>query len=1174
MNCPLCQSANGTDARRCRACGAALKTQSSENGAVHLPDALPDDALLIGTYAVEGVLGQGGFGITYRSHDQMLDRHVAIKEFFPSGCRREHDEVWPARGLSDTEFREARTQFLAEARVLARCHHAGIVSVHTAFEANKTAYMVMELLHGKTLAQLITARGGRMKEAEAVEIIERVGDALGFVHDLDLLHRDIKPDNIIVCDDGRVMLIDFGTAREFVKGQAQGQTVVVTPGYAPLEQYAKQAKRGAFTDIYSLSATLYHLLTGQMPPAASDRAMGVQLRSVRELNPQISASVARAVESALQMEIAKRPQSVREFLDLLHAPVEQVEVLFHPQLIDLSFDENEDADADANLLPQTLTPDAIRARQQSWQGAMPSANTQPVQIAPQRVFDPNGQPSVPVPPSAYNPATGRILVNQPDNSNAGWWWLFALVALIGFFTFLSSSGNRNNTVYSPPGYSSSGGYSSPQNYNRPSSSNYNSSSSSDSQKKAEAQRVWDALLVIAPASVKELTTTNNSAAPPLTFSMFGGGIEFSPDGERLAYIDGQAVLRVLRLPGRQLVRSIQLDKKYPPFDAIFSPDNETIAVTQSKKTGYATREEGGLRAEIWNLRSGKKLGVVGETSSVNPLALLNDGQLLLRKLSGTDTGIQVASWDATTGKIGKTQTSFPNTADVTYSAISPDGKKLVVGDSLGRLRWLDLKTGKELATASTGLTEGQYKQTFGQSYRGSANSSLPVAGIDYALNGKWLASRDQGQIRVFDSKAKEMGALDIDNTGLFFSMSPDGNWLVARGSLPYSPQGTLLYNLKTKQKIRLEKPYDTMRDFGFSQDGKQLYGIFADGAKMQFVTWNVDANAKVAETPRPFAYASYVSNSTSISGPLASSDEHIAIVGKDYVEIHYNNGSYMKNLGVSDASAILFSPDGKMLAVRKKEADTIQLWDVANGQMIRQWSKNTTTSSTKDTEERNARSMAFSADSSKLAFVGTSNNTDVVELWDVKGGRELLAWLTQKEPVSALVFSPDNKGLICGGEKGLLQWVDVATRKTKSQIKTGEPIFDIAFAARNLVVMGESNSAVYDVPSNSADPLQKADKTKLPQLFNRSRDIYTPSAISPNGKFLATAQGYKDVQIWELPSGKMLQTLPSEQTHTQIQATPSSLALSFSADSMEFTSVTIGSGKPLTVTTYSRPKGN
>lgn len=1185
MNCPLCHSANPADARRCRACGAALKTQSSENGAAHLPDALPDGALLIGTYAVEGVLGQGGFGITYRCHDQMLDRHVAIKEFFPFGCRRENAEVWPARGLSDLDYREARTQFLAEARVLARCHHAGIVSVHTAFEANKTAYMVMELLHGKTLAQLITARGGRMKEEEAVEIIERVGDALGFVHDLDLLHRDIKPDNIIVCDDGRVMLIDFGTAREFVKGQAQGQTVVVTPGYAPLEQYAKQAKRGAFTDIYSLAATLYHLLTGQMPPSASDRAMGVQLRPVREISPQVGASVAYATENGLQMEIAKRPQSVNEFLDLLHAPVQQVEVepFFYPQLIDSSFDE--DADSDANLLPPTLTPDALRARQQLWQSAMPAINTQPVQIAPQSVFAVGAQPSAPVPPSAYNAASGRIQVKTSDDSDGSMTivrWILAIIVI--FFVFVGFNGAHNRSYSSSHGYSSSGSstswpnYSSPV-FNPPSPSDDNLPSSSErARKTAEAQRVWDALPSIAPASVEELPISKNGALPIASRFVGGGAVEFSPDGKRLAYIDTQAVLHVLSVPDRRVLSSLQLDKTRTSFNMMFSSDNRTIAVMQ---TGDAKLAEGssaiGL-VEVWSLRNEKRLGTfaVGAPNYyVWPQAVLNKGQLLLQTGKTSDqSNAQLFLWNPKTGKRSKSPISVPKIANWGYSVAAPDGKEFVVGDTSGGLHWMDFETGKIKYQQSTKLTPAIYNQSF--SYHSmTPGSPIGVRGIDYALNGQWLASRNDGEISVFDNKAREIGSLAISNaTSMFFSMSPDGQWLAARGSLPYSPEGTLLYNLKTKEKIRLETPYETMRDFGFSQDGKQLYGIFADGEKLQFVTWDVDV--KAAKTSRLFSSVGEIPfNSPTLNSTLAialsQSAQKMAVANLSDIQIREKNGEYIKTLYTPNVAAILLSSDGEMLVARKNNG-AVELWNVPDKQKVSELNGASKAESSGDNsrdDAKNARSMAFSADNNLLAYVRANGDDDVLELWSVKGTPRRLASLNQKETVNALAFSPDSKSLICGGEKGLLQWIDVATRKPKNQIKTGEPIFDIDFAVRNLVVMGESNSAVYNVSSTSADPLQRADKTKLPQSFNRSRDVHTPSSISPDGKLLATAQGYDAVQIWELPSGQLLQTLPSQLNSITVPT----LALSFSSDSTELTALKAESGRQkMTVATYRRAK--
>ncbi len=327
MFCPICNSNNSDSARVCAACGTALKAASQhQNGARQSAAASPfaaaeEGALGAGTvlgdiYHIERVLGQGGFGITYGCRDERLQREVAVKEFFPFGCLRHHNTVQPSRALAPAAYNTAKTRFLDEARTLARFKHPGIVDVYTAFEENNTAYMVMEYLEGRGLDDVMRERGGRLPEEEAIAYIERAGDALGAVHQAGLLHRDLKPENIMLCADGRIMLIDFGTARESAGG-VQGHTVVVTPGYAPLEQYAQQAKRGAYTDVYGLAATLYHLLTGEVPAAASDRAMGVELKSVRALNPHISPTVARAIEAALQIETAKRPQSVREFLDLL-----------------------------------------------------------------------------------------------------------------------------------------------------------------------------------------------------------------------------------------------------------------------------------------------------------------------------------------------------------------------------------------------------------------------------------------------------------------------------------------------------------------------------------------------------------------------------------------------------------------------------------------------------------------------------------------------------------------------------------------------------------------------------------------------------------------------------------------------------------------------------------------
>ena len=277
----------------------------------------PGSCLAGGEYRIYDPLGQGGFGITYQGIDTKLKRAVAVKEFFPEGCWREGSTVVSAGKWNRHTYSNAKQKFLLEGRTLGQFNHTGIVRVFYYFEENNTAYMVMEYLQGQTLAELLPQQQGRLSEANALSYIAKVGQALQILHQAQFLHRDIKPENIMLANDGRVVLIDFGAARDFAPGSTDRYTTMLTPGYAPLEQYGRSLKYGAFTDIYALGATMYHLLTGVVPVSAVERAAGVKLKTVKEIAPEISSHISEAIAKAMAMDVTQRIQSINHFLALL-----------------------------------------------------------------------------------------------------------------------------------------------------------------------------------------------------------------------------------------------------------------------------------------------------------------------------------------------------------------------------------------------------------------------------------------------------------------------------------------------------------------------------------------------------------------------------------------------------------------------------------------------------------------------------------------------------------------------------------------------------------------------------------------------------------------------------------------------------------------------------------------
>lgn len=313
----------------CKKCGFCEKN--------YVPDSmvLPAGTVLMGNFIIGRVLGRGGFGITYLAYDVKYSKVIAIKEYFPIelALRRPGDNGLMVRDRKSAElFKNGVLKFYNEAGFVAKfAGDEGIVRVYQFFYENNTAYFTMEYLTGMTLKDYVLSCG-KLTDGQALRVAEQAAATLRKIHAQNVLHRDVCPDNIMLCSDGSVKILDFGSARQVFPEGSQLLTVILKPGFAPIEQYMRKGKQGEWTDIYALAASVYYGLTGQIPENPQNRLEDDS--DMEENRYQIDPHLWAVLYKAMMLKYTDRYASTEAFCEALAAvPVRRQNIRISGRMI-------------------------------------------------------------------------------------------------------------------------------------------------------------------------------------------------------------------------------------------------------------------------------------------------------------------------------------------------------------------------------------------------------------------------------------------------------------------------------------------------------------------------------------------------------------------------------------------------------------------------------------------------------------------------------------------------------------------------------------------------------------------------------------------------------------------------------------------------------------------------
>ena len=617
--CSICNSPRSDSTGPCVVCGAA-----PEAPARNLP---VGTHLQNGKYTLGRVLGEGGFGITYLGAHRYLKRTVAIKELFPERAMR-HGTTVSVPDSQKGDFHMEKERVLNEARVISRLDSPHIVGVHDAFLENNTAYIVMEYLEGRSLQERIEAEGP-LPPDDVHRIAMATCDALIEVHRHDLLHRDIKPANIMLTRDGRIVLVDFGSARGFDQGRTVRHTRILTVDYAAPEMYSTQARFGPYTDLFCLGGTLFHALTGRQPPSVMDRLQDTDIDL--EFPDALRDPLSTTISQALQLRVEDRPQSAEVFKSAFLAPV----VPIAEGKVVTVLPSSPPSNPTAVILRNTMDghTDAVLSIAFHPNGLMLASGGNDQTVRLWDVTTGHLQKTLRghtghIRAVAFS-SDGRTLASSGDEGTVRLW-----NTATGSPRHFLYGGNAHSVAFSPDGriLASSGG-------------------------EDGTIQLWD---------IDERTLLPN----PWGHWKRVFSVAFSPDGRTLASGSADHTIGLWNAQVETFSRRHTLrNHKGSVWCVAFSPNGETLA------SGGAD----GVR--LWNAVTGTLLQTLKwQGGGVNSLAFSSDGRTL------ASSGFHLNLWDANTGVLQQTLVASSYQYRINSVAFSPDGGTLVSGGEDRKVR--------------------------------------------------------------------------------------------------------------------------------------------------------------------------------------------------------------------------------------------------------------------------------------------------------------------------------------------------------------------------------------------------------------------------------------------------------------------------------------------------------